>query len=58
MTMKISLLDINHLVINAMIGENKAEKINVVNEQGTIQNNKVCRYCRPTTTPPQNNYSL
>ena len=45
MTMKISLFGINHL--NTMIGKNKAEKT-VVNEQETIQNNKVCRYRRPT----------
>ena len=47
MTMKISLFDINHL--NTMIRENKAEKINVVNEQETIQNNIECRYRRPTS---------
>ena len=46
MTMKISLFDNNHL--NTMIRENKAEKINVVNEQETIQNNIKCRYRRPT----------
>ena len=46
MTMKISLFDINHL--NTMIRENIAEKTNVVNEQGTIQNNIECRYRRPT----------
>ena len=34
MTMKISLSDINHL--NTMIGGNKDEKNNVVNEQETI----------------------
>ena len=39
MTMKISLFDINHL--NTMIRENKTEKNNVVNEQETIQNNKM-----------------
>ena len=46
MTMKISSIDNNHL--NTMLGENKAKKNNVVNEQVTIQNNKVCPYCRPT----------
>ena len=38
-TMKISLYDINHL--KTMTGGNKAEKNNVVNEQETIQNNKM-----------------
>ena len=42
MTIKISLVDINHL--NTTIGENKAENNNVVNEQETIENNKVRRY--------------
>ena len=46
MTRKISLFDINHL--NTMIRENKAEKINVVNDQEIIQNNIECPYCRPT----------
>ena len=46
MTRIISLFDINHL--NTMIRENKAEKINVVNDQEIIQNNIECRYCRPT----------
>ena len=45
-TMKISLLDINHL--NTILREIKAEKDNVVNELETMQNNKVCRYRRPT----------
>ena len=53
MTMKISLLDINHL--NTMIGENKAENNNVVNEQETIHNHKVCRYRSPT---PQKMYLI
>ena len=42
MTMKISLFNTIHL--NTMIGENKAEKNNVVNGQETIQNNIECRY--------------
>ena len=45
-TMKISLLDINHL--NTIPREIKAEKDNVVNELETMQNNKVCQYRRPT----------
>ena len=45
-TMKISLLDINHL--NAILREIKAEKDNVVNELETMQNKTVCRYRRPT----------
>ena len=44
MIMKISLFDINHL--NTVIGENKAENNNVVNEQETIPNRTVCRYRR------------
>ena len=44
MTMKFSSFDINH--INTMIGE-KELKNNVVNEQGTMQNNIECRYRRP-----------
>ena len=47
-TMKISLLDINHL--NTILREIKAEKDNVVNELETMQNNKVCRYRRPFMT--------
>ena len=43
---KISLFDINYL--NTMIGDNKAEKNNVVNEQETIQNKIECRNRRPT----------
>ena len=46
MTIQTSLFDINP--INTMTGDNKAEKNNVVNEQETIQNNKICRYRRPT----------
>ena len=38
-----------------MIGENKAENNNVVNEQETIHNHKVCRYRSPT---PQKMYLI